>query len=285
MDPKLEIRPSPLAGRWYPADPQRLARQIDAYMRPPELLDIQGEVIAVIVPHAGIQYSGPVAGYAFAALRGCPADTVVVVAPMHFPQPGRVLTSAHAAYATPLGAIPIDRAALEILDAELTAELGFSLTPVAFDEEHSLEIELPFLQRALAEPFRLLPLMLRDQSAATARGLGAALARLVEKLTLQGRRTLLVASTDLSHFYPQQIANTLDQEVLRRVEAFDPLGVLQAEEEGVGFACGRAALASILWAAKAMGAESVRVLRHATSGDVTGDYTSVVGYAAAVVLK
>lgn len=285
MDANLEIRPSPLAGRWYPADPLRLARQIDEYLQPPNLPQISGEVIAVIVPHAGIKYSGPVAGYAFAALHDCPANTVVVASPMHYPQPGRVLTSAHAAYATPLGEVWIDRESLARLDAGLKSGLGFGLTPVAFDEEHSLEIELPFLQRALRQQFRLVPIMVRDQSEATARGLGQALARLITDPEMHDRRFLLVASTDLSHFFPQPVADALDREILRRVETFDPASVLRAEEEGAGFACGRAALAAVLWAAKELGAEKVQVLKHATSGDQTGDYSSVVGYAAAAVVK
>jgi hypothetical protein len=102
---------------------------------------------------------------------------------------------------------------------------------------------------------------------------------------LAGRQALLVASTDLSHFYPQTVAQELDAEMLRRVEAFDPLGVLQAEEEGKGFACGRGALAAVLWAAKELGANHVQILHYATSGDITGDYSQVVGYGSAVVTR
>jgi AmmeMemoRadiSam system protein B len=95
----------------------------------------------------------------------------------------------------------------------------------------------------------------------------------------------MVASTDLSHFYNQATARVLDMEILRRVEAFDPQAILQAEEEGVGFACGRGALAAVLWAAKDLGADAVKMLYYATSGDVTGDLSQVVGYGAAAVLK
>jgi AmmeMemoRadiSam system protein B len=110
--------------------------------------------------------------------------------------------------------------------------------------------------------------------------LGKALAKV-----LSGRPVLLVASTDLSHFYPKTIAQELDTEMLRRVEAFDPQGVLDAEEEGKGFACGRGAVATVLWAARDLGADRVRLLHYATSGEVTGDYSQVVGYGAAVVLR
>jgi hypothetical protein len=162
----------------------------------------------------------------------------------------------------------------------LEPELGFGLTRVRNDPEHSLEIELPFLQRALAGDFLLLPIMVRDQSAHVCETLGKALAHIVS-----GRKALLVASTDLSHFFPQEQAEILDAEMLRRIERFDPLGVLLAEEEGVGFACGRAAVATVLWAARELGADKVTVLKHATSGDVTGDYREVVGYGAAVITR
>jgi len=95
----------------------------------------------------------------------------------------------------------------------------------------------------------------------------------------------MVASTDLSHFYPQPVAYKFDQEMLRRVESFDPEGVLRAEDEGVGFACGRGALAAVMWAARELGATTAQVLHYATSGDVTGDFAQVVGYAAAVFLR
>jgi hypothetical protein len=286
MSKTMEVRPSPIAGQWYPADPRRLAAEVDHYMDAAKLPDLGGEVVAVMAPHAGHQYSGPVAGYAFAALRGLKPELVVVVSPMHYPYDEPLLTTAHAAYATPLGDIPVHRQALQTLDGYLRQTLGMGLTAVARDPEHSLEIELPFLQRALAGPFSLLPIMVREQDERTAKGLGQALARLIkESPELAGKNALLVASTDLSHFYSQQVANQLDGEVLRQVEAFDPAGVLRVEEEGKGFACGRGALAAVLWAAKELGADRAQVLRHATSGDVTGDYVRVVGYGAAVFTR
>jgi hypothetical protein len=108
--------------------------------------------------------------------------------------------------------------------------------------------------------------------------LGAALAEL-----LRGRNALLVASSDLSHYLPQAATEALDAEMLRRIEAFNPEQVMSAEEEGVGFACGRAAIAAVLWAAQGLGADRVQILKHATSGEVTGDYEAVVGYGAAVI--
>jgi AmmeMemoRadiSam system protein B len=233
-----------------------------------------------MAPHAGHRYSGPVAGYAFSALRGLDPDVVAVVSPMHQPYSQPLLTSAHEAYQTPLGTIPIDRETINALDAALKAELGFGLTPIPRDSEHSLEIELPFLQRTLQGEFSLIPVMVRDQSAQAARALGYALAEV-----LRERNCILVASTDLSHFYPQSVAEKLDAEVLRRVEAFDPEGVLRVEEQGKGFACGRGALAAVLWATREMKADTVKILNYATSGDITNDFTQVVGYASAVITR
>ena len=140
----LEVRPSPLAGRWYDADPELLARKVDDYLNSAQLPDLEGQVIAVIAPHAGITYSGPVAGYAFAAIRGRSPDLVAVIGPMHQPYQEPLITTAYDAYATPLGEVPVDKDVLRELDQILKSELGFGLSPVQRDPEHSLEIELPF---------------------------------------------------------------------------------------------------------------------------------------------
>ncbi len=274
-----EIRPSPIAGAWYNDDPERLRQQVDHYLSEAKLPELPGQVIAVIAPHAGHRYSGRTAGHAFATLMGQDRDLVAVVSPMHAPYPANLLTSAHRAYSTPLGPVRVDQEALAQLDEILTRE-GMPLTPVANDKEHSLEIELPFLQRALRSDFQLLPLMVRSQSPFVARRLGHALAQV-----MQGRNGLMVASTDLSHFYPEEMAQKLDEEMLRRMRTFSPDDLFNAERTGMGFACGVAAVAAILWASRELGANLVEILHHSTSGEETGDYGSVVGYGAAVVLK
>jgi len=274
------VRPSPIAGAWYEGNPKALARAVDQYLDQAELPELPGEVIAVIAPHAGHVYSGPVAGYAFAALRGRTPDLVAVLSPMHQAYYEPLITTSHSAYGTPLGQVQVDANVVADLDSRLRASLGYGLTPVAYDQEHSLEIELPFLQRTLAADFKLLPVMVRAQSIKISQQLGVDLAE-----TLRGKNALIVASTDLSHFYTQKDALTYDTEMLRRIESFSPEDVFRAEQDQQGFACGLGALTAVLWAAKALGASTVKVLRHATSGDVTGDYSSVVGYGAAVILK
>ena len=276
----LDVRPSPIAGTWYEGNEKTLARKVDEYLNNAELPELDGEVVAVIAPHAGHKYSGAVAGYAFAALRDQRPDLVVVIAPMHHPYYEPLLTTAHDAYRTPLGDIPVDRNVLTELNLALKSELGFGLVTVSNDPEHSLEIELPFLQRALKSDWKLLPIMVRVQDSRISEALGIALAKI-----LRNRNFALVASTDLSHFYNQQTALKYDLAMLDRIESFDPEGAFDLERAKKGFACGLGAFTSVLWASRELGADKVKILRHATSGDVTGDYSSVVGYGAAVVLK
>jgi len=277
----LDVRPSPLAGKWYPAQPEVLAAAVDRYLAAARaaMPRLEGEVVGVVAPHAGLQYSGPVAGYAFAAVEGMAPDWVAVLSPMHYPYQYPLLTTAHQAYATPLGVVPVDAEALNAFQQAIQRRLGYTAYPIANDPEHALEIELPFLQRALAKPFRLLPLMLRDYRPATCRAVGEALAEIAA-----GQQVLLVASTDLSHYYPETVARPLDEYMLAQI-AVNPEGVLRAEEEGSGFACGAGPVAAMLWAAKALGANRGVILRRASSGDVTGDYRSVVGYGAVAVLR
>lgn len=280
MSAPTDVRPSPIAGRWYEGDPRRLARQVDAYLAQAQLPALAGEVIGLVAPHAGHIYSGRTAGHAFRAVQGLSFDLVVVASPLHAYHPAALLTSAHAAYQTPLGQIPIDREALEELSRALAKLDGPALTAVPRDPEHSLEIELPFLQRALAGAFNLLPLMVRTYDPAALERTGAALAQVCAS-----RRALLVASTDLSHFYPLQTARQLDARMLAHMESFSPRAVLQAEAGGTAFACGAGAVAAVLWAARALGADTVRVVHYSTSADETGDSAQVVGYGAAVITR
>jgi AmmeMemoRadiSam system protein B len=275
-----DLRPSPIAGHWYEGDPKVLARAVDGHLDRAQLPELKGEVLGVIAPHAGHLYSGPVAGYAFAALRGRTPGLVAILSPFHNFHNAPLLTSAHEGYETPLGAVLIDGPAVEALDAALKSGLGFGLTRISRDPEHSLEIELPFLQRVLGSGWKLLPVMVRAQDPHVSQQLGRALSQV-----LRDQNALLVASTDLSHYYDQKTALSLDRTMLARVESFDPEGMFDLERSGKGFACGLGALTAVMWAARELGADRIELLRHATSGDVTGDYTAVVGYGAAAILK
>nr|MBN1229493.1 AmmeMemoRadiSam system protein B [Anaerolineae bacterium] len=268
-----DIRPSPIAGQWYPGHPEKLAQTIDKLVSDASPEDFPGRIIGLIAPHAGYAYSGGIAAQAFRQVLGASFARVVIVSPMHHPIAGSVLTSAHQAYETPLGVVPIDRGFINALGQLVP------LTPVRRDPEHSLEIELPFLQRVLTGPFELVPLMLRDQTVDMANRLGKAIAQVVGA----GTDTLLVASSDLSHFYTDPVARRLDRVVLDQIVAYEPEIVIQIEDQGRGFACGRGAIATVLIAAREMGAAHTMVVGYGTSGDTSGDFQRVVGYGAAVV--
>jgi MEMO1 family protein len=246
---------------------------VDEYMEQADVPLVDGDLIGILAPHAGHRYSGLIAGAAFKLARGLDVDVVALVGPSHYPYDAPVVTTAHEAYETPLGLVPVDRVALAALGEAVP------IKAVRTDPEHSLEIELPFLQRALGE-FRVIPLALVEQSYEMAQELGRALAD-----ALAGARALLVASSDLSHFYSQSVAQQLDGAILDAVASFDPVGVLQAERDGSGFACGRGAIATVMVAARALGADTSRVVGYGTSGDVTHDYQQVVGYGAALLYK
>ncbi|MBE7432573.1 MAG: AmmeMemoRadiSam system protein B [Anaerolineales bacterium] len=272
----LDLRPSPIAGTWYSANSKTLAASIDEFLDGAELPELDGQVIAVIAPHAGHRYSGAVAAHAFAALQGSNPELIAVISPYHNYDPRPLLTTKHRAYSTPLGNIEVDFTAVE----ELQSHINIPITPIANDPEHSLEIELPFLQRVFEQGFKLLPVMIRAQEKEVAEKLGDALWK-----TLQNKNAVLVASTDLSHFYDQKIANQLDREMLKRFASLEPETIFEAERQEKGFACGHAAVAAVQWAAIKLGANEVQILNYATSGDVTGDHSSVVGYGAAAILK
>lgn len=272
----LDLRPSPIAGTWYEGMPKPLAARVDEFLTETKLPEIKGKVIGIIAPHAGHKYSGPVAAYAFAALRGLSPDLVVILSPFHSFAPFPLITTSHQAYATPLGNIEVDKETM----AELQKHLDIPISPIPNDKEHSLEIELPFLQRVLKNTFKLLPIMVRSQEETVAKKLGMALAR-----TLKKKNAIIVASTDLSHFYDQQTAHIFDHEMLQCFESFNPASIFEAEQTGKGYACGHAAVAAALWASQKLGADQVQILNYATSGDITKDYSSVVGYGAAAIIK
>lgn len=280
MNPKIDIRPSPIAGYWYSGNENILRTQINNFLENVSIPEMEGEVIGVISPHAGYRFSGQTAAYSFKAVKNKDIDLVVVLSPYHSYHSAHMLTSAHEYYQTPLGKIHVDRKLVEtILDKSKTEKL-LKFTQIANDEEHSLEIELPFLQCVIQKDFELLPLMIRSINPQQAEYI----AELVFN-QVKNKKVLIVASTDLSHFYPQAIAEQLDQEMLTQIQSFSHEKVFQTEMEGKGYACGLGAVMISMVLSKKFGADRIRILHHTTSGKETGDYSSVVGYGAGVFIK
>ncbi len=276
------IRQSVIAGSWYPAQPDVLRRTLEGYLADVEKVELEGELKALISPHAGYAYSGPTAAYAYKQLEDGPAfDTVAVLSPSHQAYLGRFAVTKADYYETPLGLVEVDAELVEALGKEVT------LNRVGHDGEHSLEIQLPFLQQVLG-PFTLLPVMLgeplsNDRSLATCRELSTALAKL-----LRDSKALLVASTDLSHLYDYNDVVRHDRVMVELVERFDIESLARALMEGRCQACGGAPVVAALLTAQALGANRAKVLHHTNSGDVTGNrrpgsYT--VGYMAAAIYQ
>ena len=268
-----DIRRSVIAGSWYPGTKAELGRMLDGFLANVKKEELGGELMGLIAPHAGYVYSGQVAAYAYKQLEGLDFPIVAVVSPVHRMFVGRYAVTAKRYYETPLGLVEVDGELVDALDEVV------GLNRVERDDEHSLEIQLPFLQRVL-DRFKLLPVMMGDQSLPACRALGEALAGV-----LRGRRALLVASTDLSHFHPYDTAVRLDRVVLDHIEKFDPEGLALDLERGRCEACGGGPVIAVMLAAKALGANRARVLKYANSGDVTGDRWQVVGYVAGAIYK
>ena len=267
------IRRAAVAGTWYPGKAEALTRAVDGYCAPVPV-EIGGEILGLVVPHAGLMYSGPVAACAYGQLVGRSYEVVVLVGPSHHVGFEGVSVVSRGAFETPLGELPVSA---EDADALMAIAPIIRDLPSAHTREHSLEMQLPFLQRLLPGT-PIVPLLMGHQTRATVLALAEALARAFEP-----RRALLVASTDLSHYYDASSAKRLDQVVVDAVSRFDPEAIERALAKFPDHACGGGPLAAVMRAARSLGAADARVLRYADSGDVSGDKGAVVGYMAAVL--
>jgi AmmeMemoRadiSam system protein B/AmmeMemoRadiSam system protein A len=277
------VRQPGVAGSFYPADPKALTEMIDDMLAHASLSQppIDDPILAVVAPHAGYQYSGPVAAYTYAALKGRKFSRVVVIAPSHFEAFDFTSVYDGDAYATPLGSVRVDKAfAAQLAKMSPTIQLSSrGHTPTKEGAEHAIEVELPWLQRVLGD-FALVPIVMGDQSYENSRALGVALAKLI-----QGQDTLILASSDLSHYHPYDEAVKIDHKTLNALQEWDYFSMSQNFQQRVWEACGGAPIVAAMIAAERMGANEARVLKYANTGDVTGDHSRVVGYSADVFLK
>jgi MEMO1 family protein len=272
------IRPSAVAGTWYPGSAGALTKDVDAYLAavpdPPA-----GRVDAIIAPHAGLMFSGPVGAYSYkaAAASQDPFEVAVLVGPSHFEAFEGVALWPEGAFATPLGEAPIDAAGA----AAMSAASIVHAMPSAHMREHSLEMQLPFLKRLLPD-LPIVPLLVGFQRRETIEALAGALVT-----AFRGRRALLVASTDLSHYFDATRAARLDGRTTEAVRAFDADALLRQfegypeHERGRYVACGGGPAIAVMMAARVLGASDAQVLNYAHSGQISGDDERVVGYLAA----
>jgi len=268
-----DIRSPVIAGTWYPDNPKILRADIENFFHNVPDGKIDGRIIGLIVPHAGYVYSGQIAAFAYKTIRGEIFDAVIVLGPSHRTFFHGVSIYNRGGYKTPLGVVPVDVA----LAKEIMAQSEMiSYIPTAHSQEHSLEIQLPFLQVAFGE-FRFVPLVMGEQDRQTCETLAESIFRAVGD-----RKVLIVGSSDLSHFHSYEKAVKLDNVVLKHIEKMDGRGLLKDLENNVCEACGGGPAIVTMMVSEKLGANRVKLLKYANSGDVTGDTRSVVGYASAV---
>lgn len=277
-----EIRQPAVAGSFYPGEPSRLAKTIAEMLAKAEKPSIPGDIIGLIAPHAGYIYSGPVAAYAYKAIQGMEYSDVIVIAPSHVEAFAGAAVYPGDAYATPLGNIEINK--------ELSSKIASYSKLIKLSDlghrssyrggEHSLEVQLPFLQTML-EDFRLVAIVVGSQDMKTCQDL----AESIVKACPERNDVLIVASSDLSHFHDYETAIKLDSRVEELVNSYDYNQLFKELEQQKIEACGGGPIITLMMATEKMGASDIKVVKYANSGDVTGDRSAVVGYLSAVAYK
>lgn len=268
------IRKSAVAGTWYPGTAARIAAEVEGHLASATAAPAAEGLVGLVSPHAGLRYSGPVAAHGYSLLRGRSGLTAVLVGPCHRAAFDGLALWAKGGFETPLGIAPIDEALAEAL---LGAGDRVRDDPRPHAEEHSLEMQLPFLQH-LVPDLRIVPMLMgrqdRDEVDAAAEALAKAVA---------GREdVLLVASSDLSHYHPAPLANSRDALVAGDVDRFDSEGLMRRLEVAPEHACGGGPIVAVMKAAARLGARRSTVLRYADSGDAgERDKSRVVGYLSA----
>jgi hypothetical protein len=266
------IRRSVLAGEWYPAETRALAGMVRGFLDSAAAPESRAGLRGLIVPHAGYAFSGRTAAFGYRALEGHRPDTVVVLSPFHAHPPGRYLVNAAEAYETPLGRVPVARDLVAGLKERL------DLVEVPRESEHSIEIQLPFLQTVLPS-FSLLPVMAGTADLRGCRDLSDALTEILAQ-----RDALVVASTDLHHSNSRSAVERGDKAVAEAIASFDAVTVRRALEPETVTVCGKVPIAAAMETCRARGADRVEILRRTHSqdeyeGPYSGTYT--VGYLAA----
>jgi AmmeMemoRadiSam system protein B len=282
----LKVRRPSQAGSFYAGTAEALKAQVEECFRhklgPGKIPDVAEKVprslVGFVSPHAGYMYSGPVAahGYYNLALDGKP-DTVIIFGPNHTGQGSAISIMTEGAWRTPLGDVQIDTPLAEqimreakIIDSDDSAHMF----------EHSIEVQLPFLQYLYVSAFKFVPVAFLMQDLESSREVGQATAK-----ALAGKNAVMIASSDMTHYEPQKSAERKDRLVLEAVEKMDEIQLYSVIESHGITACGYGPITALVTAAKTLGAKKAKLLKYATSGDITGDFSAVVGYASVAFYK
>jgi AmmeMemoRadiSam system protein B/AmmeMemoRadiSam system protein A len=271
---RLRVQEPVVAGSFYPEDPTELATAVKGFLAAAVVPTIPEEVFGIVAPHAGYVYSGPVAGYSYKAVQGRKYDVVVVIGPAHYASNAAIAVLDVDRVRTPLGTMNVDRAATVALLAAGKGRVAYD--PGVFAREHSIEVQLPFIQTALGDVPVVL-LAVADAGPASCRALAGWL-----DATFRGRRALFVASSDLSHYHPDDVARTMDGKFLDLVAKRDPAALFPEAAARTVEACGLGPIATLLELFRLRGGGDARVLKYLNSGDTAGGKDRVVGYGAVV---
>ncbi|MGH9795301.1 MAG: AmmeMemoRadiSam system protein B [Candidatus Acidiferrales bacterium] len=272
------IRQPAVAGRFYPSHPAELAREIDGYLSVDAPLAPPQRVLACVAPHAGIMYSGSVAGAVYARIEL--PRRMIILCPNHFGVGQRLAIFSSGAWRTPLGDAPVDseraarlQRACPLLREDAEAHAG----------EHSLEVQLPFLQRR-APHFRFVPIALATDRFDAIADLGHAIAAVIRESASDADPILIIASSDMNHYESDAVTRVKDRKAIDRILALDSRALYDTVRTERISMCGYGPATAMLVAARELGAARAELVRYATSGDVTGDFARVVGYAGIVVM-
>jgi hypothetical protein len=276
----MQIRTPAVAGMFYPKEKKELKTIIrDCFLHtfgagkiPPS--DDKQSVLGVICPHAGYMYSGPVATNSFYNISSQKPDLVIIIGPNHWGIGCSIATMKEGIWQTPLGDVEVDReSAMKINKISKRVELDF----FSHTKDHSLEVQVPMLQEIYSHKFKILPIILIDQDYKSAKEVGSAVAKIAKM-----KKTVIIGSSDFTHYEENSYAHKQDKALIEPILELDVDRFYSVLQENQVSACGYGAIASTMIACKELGATKGSLLRYATSGDVTGDKSSVVGYASIV---
>jgi len=272
-----DVKSADLAGSWYPASKSELRTMLEGYIFDAPDEKIEGKILALISPHAGYQFSGPVAAYGFKSIIGLPIKTVIVLGFSHKGYFDGVSVYNKGSFSTPLGVIKVDE---KFADSIIASDKKISFRPEPFESENSVEMQLPFIQIALPGA-KIVPVILGSQSFDDAVLFSEALAAV-----LKGRDDcLIVASTDMSHFHGYGEANAIDEKAVSIIRGMKAREIYDSANAGECELCGMMPVTAVLLTAEKLGYDSLEVLKYANSGDTYGDKSRVVGYLSAVIYK
>ena len=280
-----EIREPCVAGLFYPDDTINLKRLINSYLSSVDSKTVEffkknsiDSIWGVIAPHAGYIYSGGVAAYSFFPLKNKKIDTVILIGPSHRAYFKGFALSYSKGFSTPLGVVEVDK---ELVNSIIGLSGGvFDFVDSAHQNEHSLEVQLPFIQSVIDEDFKIVPILMGEQSI---ENVNSGVNILYNVLKDYDKKYLIVISSDLSHYHNSGEAEKMDSVLMKQVEKLDSKSLIEKVEAGSIEACGAGPIALLMELAKKMGKTNVKNLKYKNSGDVSKDYERVVGYLSSVI--